>query len=326
MHSSASMEKLRDVFKNLSFKQIYSLAAVLRDMQPDKIDFLAQRFNTVARNFEETLTFVKELNLLTEVNGAWKIERSFQEMISVLDGSESKRDQFKGLIVEQLFNMPTAYNSRILSFMSKFSLRDGAFVFTPSIKENQAFSDVRNFLLELNVIKLVGGRYVMGNEYVELFISAKEKTTALTPAELKRLLQEKEELGRAAEDAILEYERKRLSQRQDLVSKIRHVGILDTKAGYDIASFTGIVNEHQIMIEVKAVPGSRYEFIWTHNEIETAKLNPGQYFLYLLPVLAKNRFNFNKLRIIRSPYAEIFEQKEKWNNKPLDYLITEASV
>jgi len=113
----------------------------------------------------------------------------------------------------------------------------------------------------------------------------------MEPDEFLKIQQKKEEIGRAAELRIIEYERERLCQLPDLAKNIVHTADRDVTAGYDIKSFETRSNEDgnsiSRFIEVKAVSLLDYRFYWTRNEIEKSKYYQDKYFLYLLPIAKK---------------------------------------
>lgn len=98
---------------------------------------------------------------------------------------------------------------------------------------------------------------------------------------LKKIKNQKK-IGLAGEKSILEYEKKLLQEadREDLISKIRHVSELDGDGlGYDILSFTP--DGKPKYIEVKTtIKGIDEPFIITHNEVEVSKLHSNNYYLY----------------------------------------------
>lgn len=130
----------------------------------------------------------------------------------------------------------------------------------------------------------------------------------------KKIQNMKEKIGRAAEEAVLEYEKSRLSEFPHVVSKIEHIAIKDVSAGYDIKSYEYHREGSFIprLIEVKAVSSWDYRFYWTKNEIETSRLNGTNYYLYLLPVYTKNEFDLKNMKQIRDPFTNVYNNKNIW--------------
>ena len=109
-------------------------------------------------------------------------------------------------------------------------------------------------------------------------------------------------------------ERQRLSLFPHLIERIEHMADWDIAAGYDVKSFEATQQEDPIprLIEVKAVSPWNYRFNWTKNEIEISKLHQQTYYLYLVPVLGMQIFDFEGLRVIRNPYSNVYKNKKEW--------------
>jgi hypothetical protein len=90
---------------------------------------------------------------------------------------------------------------------------------------------------------------------------------------------ENKELGDAGEELMLRYEREKLRNHPDLLSKIRHVSKEDDSAGYDILSYKK--NGDELYIEVKTT-GRHKEtpFYLSANEYKTWENNTSKYVIY----------------------------------------------
>lgn len=105
----------------------------------------------------------------------------------------------------------------------------------------------------------------------------------LSLEELKRRLAAQEAQGALAENFVVEYERRRLSNhpRLELIARISSE---DASAGYDIVSFEA---QHSLLhdrfIEVKSFKGEP-RFYWSRSEYESARLLRKSYFIYLIDV------------------------------------------
>jgi len=73
--------------------------------------------------------------------------------------------------------------------------------------------------------------------------------------------------------------------------------------------------QKELIIEVKAVSVEDYKFFWSRNEIEVAKIFGEKYFLYLLPVISKNTFEMEKLKIIRNPFKNVYTNQLEWQKE-----------
>ncbi|MDZ4478285.1 protein NO VEIN domain-containing protein [Bacillus cereus] len=162
---------------------------------------------------------------------------------------------------------------------------------------------IRNFLLISSVIEpLNNNTYTINIEFMPLAESIFNKTISLD--EFKKSLAAKEALGTKAELFVIDYERKKLPNKN-----IEHISPIDVAAGYDIKSYTHVdAPIYNKFIEVKCIT-ERERFFWSKNEIEVAKLLGDNYFLYLVD----SSFNSHPLEI-KNPYKTLY-----LNNK-LNYI------
>lgn len=87
------------------------------------------------------------------------------------------------------------------------------------------------------------------------------------------------DLGEKGEKFIIEFEKDRLSNNQDLIKKIKHVSLSNDYAGYDILSFNEDGTER--FIEVKTTKGPiSSDFFISPGEIKFSNENSDKYFLY----------------------------------------------
>jgi hypothetical protein len=317
------MEK---TFEDLSFKHIYLMAIIFQEAKPDREFVLKKRYDERAKNYSVTIEFMKATGLVRFMPDAWSLLPEFNDIVQRLDNSESQQAIFKRFVLDRIFRFSSVYKEAVLYYLANFDLHDGRLSFAPNAKENLNFCDVRNFLMELGFISLREGCYVIADDFTELSLSAKEGQSRFSPQELKKLLQEKEALGLAAELAVLQYERERLASRPDLLRNVRRIAEENVNAGFDIQSFDNVTSANKTMIEVKAVSVTDFEFYWSANEIQAAQSNPERYSLYLVPVVGRNKFDMARMRIIRDPFSSVFLREAKWNRQAVTYLFKENKL
>ena len=104
--------------------------------------------------------------------------------------------------------------------------------------------------------------------------------------ELDEALRRQREQGLVAEEWVLEHERQRLRQHscQAEADAVEQVSQIDICAGFDIASFDGQSEDFTFdrFIEVKSTSRPERVFVWSQNEIATARRLGKKYWLYLL--------------------------------------------
>jgi hypothetical protein len=96
--------------------------------------------------------------------------------------------------------------------------------------------------------------------------------------------QERQNVGKVAEELAIEYEIDRLQSKgmNELVPLIRHISLVDKSAGYDVMSCrcTGVDPESPIYIEVKGTCDTIMKFIWSRNERRVASKMKANYWIY----------------------------------------------
>lgn len=136
--------------------------------------------------------------------------------------------------------------------------------------------------------------------------------------DLKKLQANQEKQGEAAEQFVLEYEKKRLDKSQE--NKIKQISKIDVSAGFDIISFSSSRSkEYDRYIEVKSYLNSDIHFYWSKVEINTAKKLSDNYYIYIVDINKMKEEGYNP-RIIKNPYKVIFSNEE-WNFETESILV-----
>jgi hypothetical protein len=139
-------------------------------------------------------------------------------------------------------------------------------------------------------------------------------------------LEDKKEIGYAAELRAMGYEKRRVGRR--FARLVEHVSLRNVAAGYDIRSVNvtaGAVSGPRY-IEVKLVSGPRRKFYWTSNEINVARLLGRQYYLYLLPVTTRGAVELASPVIIENAWCAVLGTQSRWefSNDVIACSLTEA--
>lgn len=184
------------------------------------------------------------------------------------------------------------------------------------------YSTVRNVLISQGFFEIKHGLLsciyinpIFENIVLELCKKSK-KITSLN--ELKADLEKKAIAGAKAEEYVLKFERKRITN-INLSEKIRIISEIDVCAGYDLLSFES--NDslcYDRFIEVKAI-SRQHGFYWSSNELEIARLKGTYYHLYLVDLSKINRQDYEPT-IITNP-ANVIMQSDDWLVEPQTYQI-----
>lgn len=137
----------------------------------------------------------------------------------------------------------------------------------------------------------------------------------ITLSTLKTQLDRNEELGREAEEWVLDFEKRRLT-RHMLVDQIRRISDDDVSAGYDIVSFSGLKNlTFDRFIEVKSY-SMQPHFFWSRNEINVAMEMAENYILILVDRTKMNNQDYFPTEI-PDPYRALMQTDENgWEFEP----------
>ncbi len=186
-------------------------------------------------------------------------------------------------------------------------------VHRPPISDRLDDSGLRNLLIDMRVVayRAADDVYLLEEVGVELYVWAKDLQRPVSRKKFEADVKQKEELGSAAELAVLEYEKNRVGAQW--LSKVEHVSARLPFACYDIKSVTlqdeGAVPRY---IEVKAVAADSHQFYWTASEVEAARLLRAKYFLYLLPVVAGAGFDLARMMVVEDAYTSVYQNSQAW--------------
>lgn len=302
------------IFDRLTARQILVFSEIMAESTLAQIEFLREKYLRSALNFDETVEFLNGLKLIDVQASQISPKSEFKAFLKRLGLSKQKEQLLRSFVAQVLFQKKNPFSGDVSQFMGYFKFKDNQYEFRPTkAVQRLQFSGLRNFLMDMEVIHLDPNtmKYVMNDDY---YFSRVEitKNGGLSPEEFIEIEHKNRELGLKAELRIIEYEKERLSDFPNLIEKIVHVAKHDVSLGYDIRSYEVAPEEPEAirLIEVKAVSLWNYRFNWTRNEIEVSRINRNEYYLYLLPVIKKDAFDLDNLKIIRDPYANVYNSKE----------------
>jgi hypothetical protein len=304
-------------FEKITVKQILVFCEVLLGSSLLNKEFLEQKYLRGALNFAETVDFLEYIGLTKIRRNRIIPEPRFRLFLERFKKEKTQEQLVKDFILNNLIIRKTQLTSYLEDFLFQFQLEGERWIFAPTSFERLKHSGLRNLLMDLGFIYLDSNerRYIISDDYLAIYLQFRQ-SHKLSPDEFSLVQNKREEIGRAAELVIMQYEKERLYKYQNLVEKIEHTAKKDVLAGYDIKSFDGKFGKNNNplprYIEVKAVSVSDYRFYWTRNEIEKAKLCEQSYYLYLLPVMGERKFDLNSLKIIKNPYMNVYRNKKSW--------------
>jgi len=301
---------MKTPFYKIKLSQLYNLCNILAETKIHQLSYIKGKYLENSLCFEETLSFLDDLKIIARTSTELIPSKSFLKSFSSLT-------TFKNQLLLALLSAKGSIHEQVRLFLVNFRKEKGEIFFNPTSTEKLKYSDIRNILIELEFIKVneVSDKYSINPNYYNFFFDnvSNKGTSSET---LKNKLEENDDIGLKAEEAIIEFELKRLTNILINKKELEHTSKINVLAGYDIKSFENYLdnNFNKIVryIEVKAVSSQDYKFFWSRNEKETAYILGENYYLYLLPVTTYNTFDLNKIKIINDPYKNIYMKQNEW--------------
>jgi hypothetical protein len=303
--TNVSSKQIDAQLHRVSFRDIKILGDILSGLSLKKEEFVRKRFSETGVHYSDVAGFLKNLGLLHVAKGQAGVAGDF------VGACEDLQD----LVVRHLLEHDTSFSPHLYDFLNHFRSTDGRWEIVMDSEKRRRFGGIRNLLLDLEFLDhdFDGVRYWIAAQHLPAFLESRS-TSCTSPVELRQIMSLREQLGRDAEIEVLRYEAARLQRRPDLARRIRHIALEDVGAGFDISSFTLSTNRVRFrsrLIEVKAVSPHESKFFWSRHEIETARVNGSDYFLYLVPA-SKNGFEIQKLRIVENPFEQVYLKHRLW--------------
>lgn len=305
-----------NTFEQIKLNQLLTFSEIVNNTTLFEKEFIEKKYIRKSTNFNSTFDFLKILGLIATKNKQIILKSKYKTFLKELN-KKNKNQFFRAFFLNELLGKKSDFSYFIYDFLMQFNLINNKYEFKPTITQRLKYSGLRNLFMELNFLYLnpTIKKYIISDDYFLFFKKLIESYNQQLDKFLKNI-KNKEEIGKAAELEIIQYEKNRLSLNPFLIEKIEHIAIKDVGAGYDIKSFNirkgKNGNPTSRYIEVKAVSPWDYSFYLTRNEVEKSRLYKNNYYLYLLPVIGKEKFDIIALRIIKDPYLKVYKNKKEW--------------
>jgi hypothetical protein len=180
------------------------------------------------------------------------------------------------------------------------------------------YSGLRNLLLKLDFFRESENPAFYSidshllNDTFEVLRAINKKKSLI---DLKKDLENKEELGLQAEEFVISYERLRLNKDE---KEIIHISEINAGAGYDIISFNDDKSSsHDRFIEVKSYEGNPSFYI-SSNEFKTSERLGEKYYLYLINRKKIGDVSYTPL-IFKNPAKTILKNSD-WKATPTNWF------
>lgn len=304
---------MKKPFDKIKLSQLHTLCNTLADAEVRNVSNIKRKYLERGLSFDETLSLLEDLKIVRTNSDELIPSKTFSL-------THDSIDEFKKKFLPVLFSANGDVSDELRNFLLNFQTENEKIFFKATELQKINFSGTRNLLLELEFISVGADNatYFVKPDFADLFIKQFSRRK-LSPDTLKKKQAENDSIGLTAEKAVIEYELKRLAVILVQPNEIEHTSQENVLAGYDIKSYEDYLDNNfkriDRFIEVKAVSVDDYKFYWSRTEMEIAKVYGEKYYLYLLPVISKNIFDFDKLIIKRNPLKSIYLNELEWKKE-----------
>ena len=271
---------------------------------------LAQRFRERASNLDVTVAFMTALGAVRHEDRFVVVDEQFAEMHAALSIGETA---FKRHVLQTVLDSDTSYGQTMRRLVSAFEMHAGLVRVRPSDIPAASYA-IRNVLMEAGALRFYAERNEYGIEdwFLGRFVRARYGR-GITPSALRTIHDAQNDLGLAAEKAVLQYECQVVDPRD--TGDVFHVSQYNVSAGFDIASVRRrgdgeLEHKQLLMIEVKAVSPADWHFTLSSNEIDVARQNGTHYAVYLIPI-RNGRPVVSDMQVVLDPVRTL-ERDGRW--------------
>jgi len=289
--TNESLEYKESLFTGVKLAACAELLTLISDLEDGDESFVRSRFMNLWQQYDSVVALLIAAGLLKREGKEIRAThpQSFLDLgAKILSGLTKTRNSFA---------------EEVREFLSYFRRDNSGLTYSPHDLLRSSQSAVRNFLLEAGVLETVKAgdcyRIVPGLRETIYEIMRPRKSTSAE--RLTGLIEERSAIGHTAEQAVLNYERKRLGDKH--LADIVHIAEADSEAGYDIRSLRCRAEPVPVFLEVKAVSEDDCSFYWSRNEVAAATWLGEAYCLVLVPIAAFGDCRIEKAQRIWNPAA-----------------------
>ena len=199
--------------------------------------------------------------------------------------------QQKAYLVENCIVVNPSF-SHLRRFLRRFAADPGSASMSYNTDDYPEPGPDSELLVQLGVVSKDQMVWTLSRDYIDLVedmiaafnLGRNAAGVATTAAQMESIIREQREIGEKGEALTMAYEKSRLENRGlfEEASRIEHVSLTNSAAGYDIASFSGKHPSpaHDMFIEVKSRKRALNSFMMSANEVKVAKSLGTKYAIY----------------------------------------------
>jgi hypothetical protein len=270
---------------------------------------------TLDDNYDSIKKFCLNAKLVAEKENYLSISKLGKEIFKDIDSDE----KFNQNIIEKCLTN-NYFSSILLPLLKKFKINKQNKLTATTEFVYELFYNAKemNFLQILYDLKFLNHPtdvITVNSNYSELFIIAQsiEYQKPQSQSELDDLILKQKKIGQYAEQIVLSFEKKRLTEIGciEQAKRVKQISIENTRKGYDIESFNGKESDDIFpdrFIEVKGTTGKKFSIFWSGNEIEKAKELGIEYWIYSVTEIDLNteiEKYTKEPEMIPDPYSKI---------------------
>jgi len=279
---------------------------------------------TLDDNYDSIKKFCLNAKLVVEKENYLSISKFGKEIFKNIDSDK----KFNQNIIEKCLTN-NYFSSILLLLLKKFKTNkqnklSATNEFVYELFYNNKKMDLLQILYDLEFLEYSTDVITVNSNYSELFIIAQsiQYQKPQSQSELDDLILKQKEIGQYAEQIVLNYEKKRLTELDciEQAKRVKQISIENTRKGYDIESFNGKESDDIFpdrFIEVKGTTGKKFSIFWSENEIEKAKELGSEYWIYSVTEIDLNT-DLEKYTkepdMIPDPYSKIKPYDERSPN------------
>ena len=266
-------------------------------------------------SYDSIKKFCLNAKLVAEKESYLTISQLGKEIFKDIDSAE----KFNQNIIEKCLTN-NYFSSVLLPLLKKFKTNKQNELTATTELVYELFYNAKemNFLQILYDLKFLNHStdvIAVNSNYSKLFIITQsiESQKPQTQSELDDLILKQKKIGQYAEQVVLSFEKKRLTELgcTEQAKRVKQISIENTRKGYDIESFDGKESDDIFpdrFIEVKGTTGKKFSIFWSGNEIEKAKELGIEYWIYSVTEIDLNteiEKYTKEPEMIPDPYSKI---------------------
>jgi len=267
--------------------------------------------------FDGCIDLAVKINILIIKDKFYSVNSDFIDYLNSVNQMKDKLIQYLFISLKDEKSFHEIFQSKHLSYdiiYKSFQISNSAFGFK--------FKNFRQLLIDFDVIvnhpNVEFNSYILNSRFRKLFdktILPEIRKRKIGVDEFKKSIERQQIYGEEAEKYVLEFEKKRLDNKQ-----IDWVAEYIINEGYDIASYNQKEDvDYNRFIEVKSYDGNNPYFFWSRNEFNVAKRKLENYWIYLVNRTEMDNVDYKP--IMKQNPIENIMKNDDWNKQIEKYKI-----